>query len=204
MVGSPYLIVKRGTILPFLHRGAFGIASRLRNYYYGALGVRLDGYIWMRRISIPRCWSDIRLGANVALDDGVVILASGEPRRDKIVIGANTYVNRYTIFDAHQQLHIGERVMIGPHCYFTDGNHGTAPDTSVQAQPMRHKPLIVEDEAWIGAHVTVLAGVRIGKGAVVGAGSVVTRDVPSMAIVVGNPARLLRYRNERNLDGVST
>jgi acetyltransferase-like isoleucine patch superfamily enzyme len=185
------------TVAAFLHRACLGTASRLRNQYYRALGVRLDGYVWMRRISIPRCWADIRLGANVALDDGVVIVIGGPPRADKIVIGANTYVNRYTIFDAHWQLHVGERVMIGPHCYFTDADHSTDPKSSVQAQPMRHKPLIIEDEAWIGAHVTVLPGVRIGKGAVLGAGSVVTADIPPMAVAIGSPARVVRYRDGR-------
>jgi acetyltransferase-like isoleucine patch superfamily enzyme len=185
-------------LLANLHQAALGVASRFRNYYYAALGVRLDGYVWMRRISIPRCWPDIRLGKNVALDDGVVIVIGGPPRIDKIVIGANTYVNRYTIFDAHQQLYIGERVMVGPHCYFTDADHSTDPETSVQAQPMRCRPLIIEDEVWIGANVTVLPGVRIGRGAVVGAGAVVTRDVPSLAIVVGCPARVRRYRDGRN------
>ena len=62
---------------------------------------------------------------------------------------------------------------------------------------MRLAPLIVEDEAWIGAHVVVLAGVRIGRGAVIGAGSVVTRDVPDMAVVAGVPAKLLRDRDGR-------
>jgi acetyltransferase-like isoleucine patch superfamily enzyme len=187
------------TVAALLHRACLGTASRLRNQYYRALGVRLDGYVWMRRISIPRCWADIRLGANVALDDGVVIVIGGPPRADKIVIGANTYVNRYTIFDAHRQLHIGERVMIGPHCYFTDADHSTDPESSVQVQPMRHKPLIIEDEAWIGAHVTVLPGVRIGKGAVLGAGSVVTRDIPPMAVAIGSPARVVRYRDGRKI-----
>ncbi len=187
------------TVAALLHRACLGTASRLRNQYYRALGVRLDGYVWMRRISIPRCWADIRLGANVALDDGVVIVIGGPPRADKIVIGANTYVNRYTIFDAHRQLHIGERVMIGPHCYFTDADHSTDPESSVQVQPMRHKPLIIEDEAWIGAHVTVLPGVRIGKGAVIGAGSVVTRDIPPMAVAIGSPARVVRYRDGRKI-----
>ena len=187
------------TIAALLHRACLGTASRLRNHYYRALGVRLDGYVWMRRISIPRCWADIRLGGNVALDDGVVIVIGGPAHADKIVIGANTYVNRYTIFDAHRQLHVGERVMIGPHCYFTDADHSTGPESSVQAQPMRHKPLIIEDEVWIGAHVTVLPGVRIGKGAVLGAGSVVTRDIPSMAVAIGSPARVIRYRDGRKI-----
>ena len=171
------------------------MASRLRNYYYRALGLRVEGYVWMRRISIPRRWSDITLEADVALDDGVVLLISGQERRNKLVIGRDTYVNRYTIFDAHQLLHVGRRVMIGPHCYLTDADHGTDAGSSVQSQPMRCEPVVIEDEAWIGAHVTVLPGVRIGTGAVVAAGSVVTRDVPAMSIVAGAPARLLRYRD---------
>lgn len=186
-------------LLQFCHRIALGTASRTRNYYYRALGMRLEGYCWLRRVSIPRSWSDIRLEANVALDDGVVIVIGGGPKPDKIVIGSHTYVNRYTIFDAHDHLHVGRHVMIGPHCYFTDADHGTAPESSVQSQPMRRAPVIIEDDVWIGAHVVVLPGVRIGKGAVVGAGSVVTRDVPSMAVVAGAPARIRRYRDGRAL-----
>jgi acetyltransferase-like isoleucine patch superfamily enzyme len=174
-----------------------GGASRARNLYYRALGVRLGGYVWLRRISISRQWSDITIEAAAALDDGVCLVIGGPPRPGKLVIGAGTYVNRYTIFDAHEQLHVGRRVMIGPHCYITDADHGTDPGSSVQSQPMTLGPVIIEDEAWLGAHVTVLPGVRIGKGAVVGAGSVVTRNVPAMAIVAGVPARILRRRGAR-------
>src|SRR6185437_4584004 len=171
------------------------IASRCRNLYYRALGTNIQGYVWLRRISIARNWPDITLERDVALDEGVVLLSSGPARRDKLVIGSGTYVNRYTIFDSHERLHIGRRVMIGPHCYFTDADHGTAPGAPVQSQPMRCAPLIVEDAAWIGAHVTVLPGVRIGRDAVVGAGSVVTRDVPAATIAVGAPARVIRHRD---------
>jgi acetyltransferase-like isoleucine patch superfamily enzyme len=173
-----------------------GVASRWRNIYYRSLGVNMKGYAWLRRISIPRNWPDVTLESQVALDDGVVIITTGPPHRDKVLIGSGTYVNRYTIFDAHQQLHVGRGVMIGPHCYFTDADHGTSPNASVQSQTMRIAPTIVEDEVWIGAHVTVLAGVRIGKGAVIGAGAVVTRDVPPMAVAAGVPAQIIRYRGE--------
>lgn len=178
------------------HRLCLGAASRCRNLYYRALGVNIQGYAWLRGVSIARNWPDITLEDGVALDEGVVLITGGGPKPNKLVIGSRTYVNRYTIFDAHSQLEIGRRVMIGPHCYFTDADHGTAPGSSVQSQPMRIAPLIVEDEAWIGAHVTVLPGVRIGKGAVVGAGAVVTRDIPSMAVAVGVPARVIRSRHD--------
>lgn len=188
-------------MLALMHRLALGFTSRCRNLYYRSLGTNIEGYVWLRRISIARNWPDITLEDRVALDEGVVLITGGPPKRNKLVIGSGTYVNRYTIFDAHSCLHIGRRVMIGPHCYFTDADHGTESGSSVQSQPMHSAPLIVEDEAWIGAHVTVLPGVRIGKGAVVGAGSVVTRDVPAMTIAVGSPARVIRRRDSDRPDG---
>ena len=179
----------------FVHRIAAGIASRWRNIQFWSLGVQFQGYCWLRKVSIPRQWSDVTLEADVALDDGVVLLASGPPRIDKLHIGRGTYVNRYTIFDAHEHLHIGTNVMIGPHCYLTDADHGTDPSSSVKSQPMCHRPIDVEDEVWIGAHATILPGVRLGRGAIVAAGAVVTRDVPPLAIVAGIPAKILRFRN---------
>jgi len=184
------------TAMHLAHRIGLGFASRFRNVYYRALGVRVDGYVWMRAVSIPRNWSDITLETNVALDHGVVLQCSGPPRRDKLVIGSGTYVNRYTMFDAHHELIIGRNCMIGPHCYFTDADHGAAPGLAVKFQPMHHAAVVVGDEAWIGAAAVVLPGVTVGRGAVVGAGSVVSRDVPSNAIVAGVPARVLRFREE--------
>ena len=187
----------------FAHRIALGLASRARNLYYRCLGVQIQGYAWLRGVSIPKSWADITLEHQVALDDGVCLVIGGPPRPNKLVIGSRTYVNRYTIFDAHQQLHVGRQVMIGPHCYITDADHGTAPGASVQSQPMRAAPVIIEDEAWLGAHVTILPGVRIGKGAVVGAGSVVTRSIPAMSVAAGVPAKVLRYRDGATSENVS-
>jgi acetyltransferase-like isoleucine patch superfamily enzyme len=182
------------SILHLLHRSALRLASRVRNLYYRCMGVNIEGNGWLHRISIPRNWPDITLEHGVALDAGVALLCSGPPKRDKLRIGSGTYVNRGTIFDAHNELHIGRNVMIGPYCYFTDANHGTAPGSSVKSQPMQFASLIVEDEAWIGAYVAILPGVRIGKGAVIGAGAVVTGDVPAGTIAHGVPARVMRAR----------
>lgn len=172
-----------------------GLRSRLRNRYYRLLGVRLGGYVWMRAISIPRNWADICIEAGAALDDGVVLLSSGPPHgRAKIQIGAGTYINRYTMLDAHARIELGRDCMVGPHCYITDGNHGIAPGAPVKQQPMEVRPVIIEDEVWIGAGAIVLAGVRLGRGAVIGAGSVVTADVAAGGVALGVPARLRRLR----------
>jgi acetyltransferase-like isoleucine patch superfamily enzyme len=155
----------------------------------------MTGYVWMRRVSIPRQWEDITLEENVSLDDGVVVLCSGSRKSNKIVIKSGTYVNRYTIFDAHHQMEIGHDVMIGPHCYFTDADHSYEPDRSVRSQPMRYGTLIIEDEVWIGANSTILPNVRIGRGAIVAAGAVVKHDVPAMTMVAGIPAKIIRSRD---------
>lgn len=179
-----------------IHRLALGTASRLRNLGYRLLGVDFRESCWLRGIEIPRNWHDVTLHG-CALDRGVVLLCSGEPRPGKIEIGHGAYLNRYTLLDAHAGISIGRDVMIGPHCYLTDGRHGIAPGASVKSQRMTATPIVVEDEAWLGAHVTVLAGVRIGRGAVIGAGSVVTKDIPAGAIAYGTPATVRGQRENR-------
>jgi acetyltransferase-like isoleucine patch superfamily enzyme len=169
-------------MIRLLHRFGQGSASRLRNLAYRLLGVDFRDYCWLRAVEIPRQWEDITLHG-CSLDRGVVLLCSGAPRKNKIEVGHGAYVNRYTIIDAHE--HIG-----------IDGEHGMRPDMSVKSQPMRSRPVIIEDEAWLGAHVVVLPGVRIGRGAVIGAGSVVTRDIPAGTVAHGSPARPRRSRSE--------
>ena len=182
-------------MIPLARRAYDGIASRIRNLHYRALGVNMRGYVWMRDVEIPRNWSDITLEPRVALDRGVSLVVTGAPSRtEKLLIRSGTYVNRFTIFDVHERLEVGRDCMIGPFCYFTDANHGVASGLPVKSQPMRIGPVVIEDDVWIGAHVTVLAGVRIGSGAVVGAGSVVTRDVPRGTIVAGVPAQVIGAR----------
>lgn len=179
-----------------IHRACMGVASRFRNIYYRLLGVKMTGYVWMRRIEIARNWSDIYLEKGVSLDNGVVMVTGGQPKPGKITIRGGSYINRYTIFDGHESIEIGRRCMIGPHCYITDGDHSTEPGIPVQAQPMRTAPVVLEDEVWLGSHVVVLPGVRIGRGAVIGASSVVTKNIPANAIAFGVPARVMRLRGE--------
>lgn len=177
-----------------LHRFCLGIASRLRNLSYRALGVQIEGQIWLRAIEIPRCWHQIRL-QHCALDRGVTLLVTGEADSEpKISIGRGTYVNRFTIIDAHSSVRIGSECMVGPHCYITDANHGTQHGTPVGQQPMVTAAVVIEDGAWLGAHVTVLKGVTIGAGAVIGAGSVVTKNIEPNSIAVGTPARVIADR----------
>jgi acetyltransferase-like isoleucine patch superfamily enzyme len=178
--------------------------SRRRNLWFTLLGVRFGGYVWLRRISIPRQWSDVSLAKDVSLDDGVVLLCSGLPRDGKISIGEGTYVNRYTMLDAHSEISIGRNCMVGPYCYITDANHGRAAGALVKEQRMEAMPVVIEDDVWLGARVVVLPGVRLGRGCVIGAGAVVTHDVAAEAVVAGVPAAPIGKRSAKILSHVAS
>lgn len=181
--------------LQFAVRVIEGLKSRLRNLWFRALGVRITGYVWMRKVSIPRNWADITLEAAASLDDGVVLLCSGSPKNAKLLIRSGTYINRNTMFDAHEQIVVGRNCLIGPQCYITDANHESAPGIAPKDQPVSARGVVIEDEVWLGARVIVLRGVTIGRGAVVGAGAVVTKSIPADAVAAGVPARVLRMRS---------
>ncbi len=94
-------------------------------------------------------------------------------------------------------LTIGDYVMIGEYTMFLGGAHKfDRTDIPIGHQGHGEKtPLTIEDDVWIGVHVIVLPGCNhIGKGVIIGAGSVVTKDIPDYAIVGGNPAKIIRYR----------
>lgn len=166
-----------------------GLFSRSRNLFYRFLGVNIQTYANLMKISIPRQWEDIQIGRDATLDDGVVLLCSGSPKKGKISIGERCYINRHTMIDAHELIEIGPDCMIGPFCYITDGDHGRNGNGRLADLGMVAAPVVLEDNVWVGAHATILKGVRIGRHAVIGAGAVVTKDVAAFSTVVGVPAK---------------
>lgn len=91
---------------------------------------------------------------------------------------------------------IGNDVMMGPNCTIYTRNHRFDDiTTTMRGQGFQEeRPVTIEDDVWIGGHVIILPGVTIGHGAIVGAGAVVSKDVPPYAIAAGNPARVVKYR----------
>jgi maltose O-acetyltransferase len=169
------------------------VAMRLRIARLRLLGVRIGRNCWIRRIEVPRNPWDIVIGDGVALDDNVVLLTIGcRGERPRLVIGNRTYVNRFTMFDASEDIEVGQDCLIGPFCYLTDHDHGTGSSALFAKQPLNSSPVRIGNNVWIGAGAIILRGVNIGANAVLGAGAVVTRDVPSGETVAGVPARRIK------------
>jgi maltose O-acetyltransferase len=110
---------------------------------------------------------------------------------NKITIGEDVFVNYDCFFDTQDSIVIGKRVRIGMRCLFITGSHEYGAAEMRAGEPVMAR-IVVEDGAWIGAGVTILPGVRVGSGAVVAAGSVVTRDVDANSVVAGVPAKFLK------------
>lgn len=124
----------------------------------------------------------------IVIGDGVSIFRNTEIL-SPVEIGASTFLNRDCYVRAKTT--IGKNVAVGPFTRFVTDTHDAGP-SSRRAGAERFDPIVVEDGVWIGACVTVLGGVRIGRGSIVAAGSVVTKDVPSNALVGGVPAKVLK------------
>jgi maltose O-acetyltransferase len=112
-------------------------------------------------------------------------------RAHRVVIGRNSVINYGVLLDGRAGLAIGDNVSISEGVTILTLEH----DVDDSGLALRRGPVILDDYVFVGAHARVLPGVRIGRGAVVAAGAVVTRDVQPMAVVGGSPAKLIRRRD---------
>jgi len=112
-----------------------------------------------------------------------------------IEIGDHVCINHHTSISGRGFLKIGNFVMIGQNCSIQAGGHVFNDSTRpMMFQGQRSGPIEIGDDVWLGANVVVLPNVKIGRGSIIGANAVVTKDVPEFAIMGGVPAKLIRYR----------
>ena len=146
------------------------------------------------------------LGGRVLVSEGVTISDGAiiAPYGGIIEIGANAYIGPYCVLYGHGGLAVGRNTMIGAHTIIVPANHGfTRPDRPMNVQPPTKKGIAIGENVWIGAGCKVLDGVHIGNGAVIGAGSVVTKDVDAHVIALGVPAKATRSCQRSSAGGAS-
>lgn len=140
----------------------------------------------------------IELQDDVWLAQGAIITTgTGE-----VIVGPATYVGHRCLMYGHAGIRIGRDVLLANGVQLICGNHTFARrDVPIRAQPPEGKPIVIEDDVWLGASAIVLGGVTIGQGSVVGAGSVVTRSLPAYSIALGVPAQVVGVRGEESGSG---
>lgn len=191
-----YLLVElREILLALWMQGRFPLA-------HISLGARIHGEL-----------SEIQIGARTIIEEGVELANSGRGRiligeqceirsgakilsyGGEVKIGNECSFNPYTIVYGHGSVSIGSYVRIAAHCVIIPANHiFVRSDIPICKQGVTQKGIHIEDDVWIGAHVTVLDNVTIGNGAIIGAGAVVASDIPPYAIAAGVPARVIKVR----------
>ncbi len=133
----------------------------------------------------------LEIGAHTLLEPNVWITAPGEAR---IRIGSGTFLNLGVMVAAQELVEIGDHCMLANGCFVSDASHRfDDPDRPVPWQGFTSKgPTRIGDNVWCGAHVVVTSGVSVGERCVIGAGSVVTTDIPAFSVAAGAPAKVLR------------
>jgi acetyltransferase-like isoleucine patch superfamily enzyme len=211
----PYLW--QGTVLTLLGWVPTVAGSVLRGWTYRAVleavgpGCFIEkGVRWQvpRRIRLGRrvmigegCFVDahslagrIILGDDVWLSRGSYVLAH---RNAEVRIDDRAYIGHRSLLYGTGGIHIGQDVLLANDVQLICGNHTFARrDVPIRAQPTVEQPIVVEEDVWLGASVIVLGGVTVGRGSVVGAGAVVTQDLPPYSIARGVPARVVGMRGD--------
>ena len=217
--GRPYTIDRRmplGNLLGSMARRVMWLTRGLiKTTFFGFHPARvfLGPRVMFRNTSGCRFGSNVTVEAGVLLDglsefgvhlaDNVSIGAYSIIRASSAThigqglhIGRNSSCDAYSFFGAGGMITIGSDVIMGQHVSFHAETHNHAdPEQAIRLQGITPLPITIEDDCWVGANVTFLGGARIGRGCIVGAGSLVRAgEYPAYSVLVGVPARVIRSR----------
>ena len=167
-------------------------AVRAVNYLANYVVNRIPSFTVRHRFYVRVLGVRIGPGAGIHLGCRLWFYGPGQLRRNGLTIGVRSRINRDCTLDARGSITIGEDVSISPEVFILTASHGVDdPEFRVET-----RPVVIEDHVWIGTRAVVMPGVRLGRGCVVCAGAVVTRDVAPLDVVGGVPARTIRRRDE--------
>jgi acetyltransferase-like isoleucine patch superfamily enzyme len=160
---------------------------------------------------VPVIWGIRNLivyGPNISIGKNVIIVAADGYRTNlsslkmggregRITIGDNVLIMNGVRVSSASSITIGDGCMLANHCYLTDADWHDIHDRT--SAPGGTRPIVLERGAWVGDSAIVCKGVRVGENSIIGAGAVVTRDVPPNAVVAGNPARVVKRLDPRRV-----
>lgn len=177
------------------------VLGRLRNVFFNAI----RRFKIKNRLNTSLVPDDLQIGygVKIAATDGGEIrfgVASSIDRFATVIVklgrlsaGRNLYLGIGSVVVARESITIGENVLIAEHVTIRDQDHTIVPTGDRGRVGFTTSPIVIGDNVWLGAKVTVIQGVTIGNNVVVGANSVVTHDLPDNCVAVGAPARVVRH-----------
>ncbi len=173
-----------------------GVGFQWERYKYTRRSVYVSANV--RIVKMKGCI--LQIDHDSSIGHGSLLYISGQDgKNEALFIGHNTAINEYNNIRATGgSIYIGNYCQIAEFCTLVASNHETETVKCMTEEKWNTAKtgIVVEDDVWIGANAVILPGVKIGTGAVVGAGSVVTRNVEPYSIVGGNPAKMIRMRKK--------
>jgi Acetyltransferase (isoleucine patch superfamily) len=168
--------------------------------YLRTIKLRLSGMKIGKHTSLSPCFvtwpHQISIGENCLIEHGVYFHYDGiYSAGTSICIGNNVFIGNYTEFNITDKISVGDNCLIASGCKFIDHTHGFKYGQLTNLQVSSEKAIFIEEDVWLGCNVVVLKGVTIGKGAVVGASSLVNKSIPPYEIWGGVPAKKIGVRN---------
>lgn len=152
----------------------------------------------IHRSVLVRSPDRLTIGSASSVEANTVLHCGGmdwSPESGHIAIGKHSYIGPNCVLFGAAGIDIADSVLVGPGVVITSHQHTFADRVrEIREQPIDFAPVVIERNTWLGANATILPGVRIGAGSIVGAGAVVTRDVAANTVVHGVPARVQRER----------
>jgi acetyltransferase-like isoleucine patch superfamily enzyme len=168
---------------PHLAAALVNAQFRIRSRASVPLSTRLSGKILIRG------GGRLVFGHGITLIGNVVPIEFVSHKGACITIGDHTFINYGSSISAHQLVTIGRHCLLGHYTFILDNNEH---DLHQHRMLPPSDPVVIEDHVWIGSRVCILPGVRIGHHCAIGAGSIVTADIPPHCLAAGNPARVVR------------
>ncbi len=185
---KPFLKQSKGFV--FAEKGAkiqFGHKVKVGS------GLNLMKYSTLNALS----YSGVEIGNNFTLGKYAIIECTGVLRNvgNKLKIGNNVGINHYCFIGVRGDIIIGDNVIFGPRVNIFSENHNYDDlNTPIKHQGVTKDKTTIGNDVWIGANVSIMSGVNVGKGCIIAAGAVVTKDIPEYSIIGGVPAKIIKNR----------
>lgn len=176
--------------------GLIKIKSLIWITFFKIFGVKISfSTQFIKKPFILGYLNNISIGKKCSIHENVKILVNKE---GKINIGNNTLISTNCNINAGVgKITIGDNVMIAANSYIINNDHEIYQNLSPKLSGHITRNIIIEDNVWIGANCVILKGVKIGEGAIIGAGSIVTKDIKPYSINVGNPCKMIKFRFDK-------